>query len=121
MRPKVLLAHHSHLFRTKVRKPFRRQGVDLTVTSSAQAAHLLVRSLDPDVTILDARLRDESGFLTCAKLRSAYPTGRVVIVGRRLTSEERRFARFCGAEASVEELMGVEALVGHVLDVLTPA
>lgn len=120
-RPKVLLAHHSHVFRTKAKRPFRSHGMELTATSSAQAAQVLARSLDPDVIVLDTRLRDESGFLTCAKLKAAYPDGRVILMGRRLNPADRRFARFCGADAIVEEIFGVDALVGHVEDVVAPS
>jgi DNA-binding response OmpR family regulator len=53
-----------------------------------------------DVVVLPTDGPDESGWLTCAKLRRARPRVRVVLIGER-TPEAVRFARFVGAATLV--------------------
>ncbi len=63
--------------------------------SGSEARRLACRNF-PDAVVLPADGPDESGWLTCAKLRRAQPQLRVLLVGD-CTDDGQRFAQFVGA------------------------
>jgi hypothetical protein len=52
--------------------------------------------LQPEVVVLDVNLVEESGWLTCAKLKRERTAGRIVLVGE-TTARNRDLADFVGA------------------------
>lgn len=76
-------------------------GLDVIAAGSAEALHSLAIRSRTAAVVLPVEAAGESGFLTCAKLRLTRPKLKVVLVGKP-TDHTRRFARFLGAEFSME-------------------
>lgn len=77
---------------------FQHQGWEVHRTRSGVEARRLTHTVRPDAIILDTNLHDETGWLTCAKLRLAKPGQKVVLVG---AAEGRPLSLFVGAAALV--------------------
>jgi DNA-binding response OmpR family regulator len=113
-RPRMVLAYADSAHAALSCRHFRRLGWEVHLASSGTEARRLARALAPAVVVLDTQLRDESGWLTCAKLVAERPGQKVVLVGVGLTPESYRFAHFVGAAALVNRDEGAAALVGEV-------
>jgi DNA-binding response OmpR family regulator len=100
---------------------FRRIGWEVHLASGGPEARRLARTLKPSLVVLDAGLRDESGWLTCDKLRREMPAQKVVLVSDNPTDEGRRFAAFVGAAGLVCRGGGAGALTDEVLGATLPA
>lgn len=84
----------------QVSRQFRLRGWDPYIAESGPQLRRLVRLLEADLAVLDVALDEESGWLTCAKLREEWPAGRIVLLGRD-GARRRRLAAFAGADALV--------------------
>jgi DNA-binding NtrC family response regulator len=120
-RPRLVLAHTEAVYATLGSRCFRRLGWDVHLAGTAFDARHLVRILAPNVVVLDVRLPDESGWLSCSKLVREHPGLKVVLVGTNLTPENHRFAAFVGAAALVSQDEGVQALIDEIHDTALPA
>jgi hypothetical protein len=89
---------------------FRRQGWDPYLAESGPQLRRLVRLLEADLAVLDTALDEESGWLTCAKLREEWPGGRIVLLGHD-GARRRRLAAFVGADALVPREQAAVAAV----------
>jgi DNA-binding NarL/FixJ family response regulator len=98
IRPRLVLAHAERGYFTHARGWFRTLGIEVVVARSAQETHTLTHLLDPCVVVMADRLPDESGFLTCAKIKTDHPDCKVILLGQEATSTNFRFAVFAGAE-----------------------
>jgi DNA-binding response OmpR family regulator len=96
-------------------RSLRRQGWEVHLASSAAEARRLTQALDPEVIVLDTDLRDESGWLTCAKLVAENPERPVVLVAPDAGSENQKLAAFAGASTLVARGAGPAALVDEIL------
>jgi CheY-like chemotaxis protein len=105
-RPCVVMALAEPL--PHVAQQFRRTGWDVYLAESGPQLRRLVRLLAADLVVVDAALPDESGWLTCAKLREEWPNGRIVVLGEG-DAREGRLAAFVGADVVVPyaEVMAV--------------
>jgi CheY-like chemotaxis protein len=112
--PRLVLAHSDSVYAALCTRRFRRLGWDVSLVGTGLEARHLVHVLRPDIVVLDVRLRDESGWLTCDKLVRAWPDLKVILVGTQVRSQGRRFAAFVGASALVAQEDGVQALVDEV-------
>lgn len=113
--PTVVLGHADRGYRSEAYHYFRRLGVIFVAAETAQEARQLARLLTASVVILDAELPDESGHLTCAKIKADNPECRIVLLGHGDAADGPEFAKFAGADAFVDRADGPEALTGYVL------
>jgi DNA-binding NarL/FixJ family response regulator len=111
---KLIVAHADPRYRSDVTRRLRLRGMEVFTTSNAAAVHALTYEYAPSLVVLDTNLADESGPLVCAKLKISHPDCKVILVGRQLTGESLRLARFVGADAYIAESEGLEALVKQV-------
>jgi DNA-binding response OmpR family regulator len=120
-RPALVVAHEDHVFAALVSNAFRQRGWDVHLAHSGPDVRRLARVVGAAAVVLDANLRDESGWLTCAKLTNELPHVRVILVSPGLSAEGCRFATFVGAAGLVNRHAGMRSLVEEVCDPLTPA
>jgi CheY-like chemotaxis protein len=113
-RPRLVLADNHSAQAALTGRQFRRLGWEVHLASSGPEARRLTRLLAPQAVVLDTALRDESGWLTCAKLTQEHPELKVVLLHDSATAVESRFAEFVGAAALVTRAGGVPALVAEV-------
>jgi DNA-binding response OmpR family regulator len=93
----------------------REQGLELHAAGTAAEAHRLAHQFKPTVLVLDADLPGESGYLTCAKLKTQQPEARVILLGSRRPADARKFARFVGAETLLHPDEGFANLLDRIL------
>jgi DNA-binding response OmpR family regulator len=113
-RPRLVLAYADSVHAALSCRHLRRLGWEVHLASSGNEARRLVRLLAPQVVVLDTELREESGWLTCAKLKMEYPHQKVLLVAEDVTDEARAYADFVGAAALVSRTAGVPALLDRV-------
>jgi CheY-like chemotaxis protein len=115
LQPRLVLGHTNEAYRSQASRYFRSLGLNLATAGSAQEIHQLTRVLDPAVVIVDAELPDESGYLTCVKIKQQFPQCKVIVLGCKATKAGERFAAFAGANAFVDRSEGLETLGQEVL------
>jgi DNA-binding response OmpR family regulator len=120
-RPLLVLAYADSFYAAMSCRHFRRLGWEVHLASGGCEARRLARTLRPAVVVLDTQLRDESGWLTCDKLRREIPGQRIVLVDPNPTDEDRRLGDFVGAASLVCRGGGVSALADEVLGSALPA
>jgi DNA-binding response OmpR family regulator len=81
-----------------MRRALQRMGWHVREAETAAGARRLIRSGAGSVAVLATELYDESGWLTCAKLKLLAKRVDVYLVGPS-TPRNRCFARFVGASA----------------------
>jgi DNA-binding response OmpR family regulator len=94
-------------------RQLRRRGWEVHLTGSGAEARRLTTVLSPAVVVLDAALHDESGWLTCAKLRLDNPNQHVLLVCDKAGPEAERFAAFVGAALACRD-QTLDALLEHI-------
>jgi ActR/RegA family two-component response regulator len=110
-RPRLVLALQDSAQAVRRERAFRRRGWEVHRASTGVEARRLAARLLPDVVILDTDLADESGWLTCAKLRLERPQQKVLLVGADITPSNERFSEFVGAAGLVSSSADLAALV----------
>jgi DNA-binding NarL/FixJ family response regulator len=81
----------------------------------------LAAELLPSLVVLDAELPEESGWLTCAKLKQEQPDLKVVLLVDQVNLSSHAFGYFAGASALVLRNDGLHALVEEARDVALQA
>ena len=112
--PRLVLAYADSAHAALSCRYFRRQGWEAHLANSGSEARRLAEALGPDMVVLDTELREESGWLTCAKLSGVNRGLKVVLVSQELDGESFAFADFVGASALVLRSAGPAALVDKV-------
>jgi DNA-binding response OmpR family regulator len=120
-RPALVVAHEDHVFTALVNNAFRQRGWDVHLARSGPDLRRLARAVGAAAVVLDANLRDESGWLTCDKLLRELPHVRVILVSSGLSAEGCRFATFVGAAGLINRHAGIRTLVEEVCAPLAPA
>ncbi len=113
-RPQLVLAHASADYAQAICRHYNGLGWETHQVSSAREARTLAGELAPTAVVLGTELPDESGWLTCDKIRLDRPAQKVILVTDRSSPGNRRFAEFVGASALVHEDAGIEALAEQV-------
>ena len=113
-RPRLVVAEGNSAQAALLCRQFRRLGWEVHLASSGPDARRLARLLEPQLVILDTALREESGWLTCAKLTLENEELEVILLDESATECQRQFAQFVGASALVTRDGGVPALVAEV-------
>jgi CheY-like chemotaxis protein len=120
-RPLLVLAYSDSRYAALSCRHFRRLGWEVHLAPNATEARRLARKLKPSIVVLDTDLRDESGWLTCDKMRREIRGQKVVLVSENPTDEGRRLAAFVGAAGLVCRGGGAIALADEVLGSALPA
>lgn len=116
---RTLVAAPQALYRTAIRAALDDVS-DLTVVGEAADGRSAVdaaSALDPDLVLLDAQLRDGSGGVVCAEVKTACGA-RVVVIGGRNDPEQLLAAVEAGADGYVTREMRLERLVAALRQVL---
>jgi DNA-binding response OmpR family regulator len=100
------MAYADSLYAARMSRQFRRQGWEVHLVHSGVEARRLAHRLRPHLLLLDADLPDESGWLTCAKLRNDAVNFRVYIVGDEQRLDAEAFGRFVGAAGFIRRDQG---------------
>jgi ActR/RegA family two-component response regulator len=120
-RPALVVAHEDHVFTALVSNAFRHRGWDVHLARSGPDLRCLARAVGATAVVLDANLREESGWLTCDKLTRELPHLRVILVSPGFSAEGCRFATFVGAAGLVNRHTGIRTLIEEVCGPLMPA
>jgi len=115
-RPRMVLAHRDPQYLSSASRHFRRLGWDVRRASSGAEARRLAFVHEPAVSILDTELADQSGWLSCCKIRRDGRCDKVILISPALERAPIAFARFVGAATLVGEHAGISALVDAVYD-----
>jgi DNA-binding response OmpR family regulator len=119
--PRLVLAESNEPFAAALESRLRRLGWRVYRAGSSREARALVRAVAPSLVLLAIDLEDESGWLTCRKLRDENPDMRLILLGSELTGEGHRYAQFVGADGLVSPQRGGAAIVREVLLGAMPA
>jgi CheY-like chemotaxis protein len=120
-RPRMVLAYADSARAALNSRQLRRMGWEVHQACSGPEARRLVYALRPQVVILDAELRGESGWLTCAKLTLGGAGPRVLLLSAEVTPREQEFAEVVGAAAVVPSDAGLPALIEEVHEAVVAA
>jgi DNA-binding response OmpR family regulator len=101
-------------------RAFRLLGWDVYPARGGPEARRLARMLEAELVVLDAELRDESGWLTCDKLRRELPV-RVFIVADDAGPHQQALAYFVGAAAVLDRHQAPGCLLRRFEDEPVPA
>jgi DNA-binding response OmpR family regulator len=110
-RPHVVIAHTDPAYAAGAARAFRRYGWEVVLAADGPEARRLAAAPAARLVILEAGLPEESGWLTCAKLRAAGPRTPVVLVGNESAAPDDAFAEFAGAARLVTREQGYEPLL----------
>lgn len=110
-RPRLVLAHADAVFAGAAERHLQMLGWEVRRADSGDEIRRLTAALNPAIVVLSTEGREESGWLTCAKLVAESRSRTVVLVAPKVTSEEQNFSGFVGAAAIVRQSDGVAALV----------
>ncbi len=114
-RPRLLLAYSDPAYASECGRFFRRLGWEVQMVASGVEARELAGDYHPDVVVLDAELLDESGWLTSAKISTANPELRIILVEDQPAESTQQRLQSVGATRSVCRKDGAEALAMVVL------
>ena len=116
-RPCLIVAHADPVYAAMTCRTFERLGWDVHQVESGPAVRRLARRVEPALIVLDTLLPNESGWLTCDKLRLEFPEVRVLLVAVDPSYHEANFAVFVGAAALVNRRDGMQALLNEIATV----
>lgn len=92
----------------------RARGWRAVIAETASAVHTLAERMRAAIVVLSVDRPEESGFLTCAKLREGKRKPRVVLVAEKVSEGRDAFAAYVGAADFVPESIGPRALAAKV-------
>jgi DNA-binding response OmpR family regulator len=116
IRDRVVVALSDNVFAAWIARRLRRLGWGAHLAGSAAEARQLTAEVSPQVVVLDTRLLDESGWLTCEKILRDDPTIRVVLVASQREPNGQAFAEFVGAAALISQEQGAQAIVDEIVE-----
>jgi CheY-like chemotaxis protein len=115
-RNRVVVSLNDTVFGAWIARRLRRLGWGVHLARSAEEARRLSREFSPQVVVLETRLPDETGWLTCEKILRDDPTIKVVLVASQPERKGQAFAEFVGAAALISQEDGVQALINEVVN-----
>jgi DNA-binding response OmpR family regulator len=119
-RPELIVAHRDPPRADLLAAVFRQHGWRVRLAGSGREARALAADLDAPTVLLSTEQDEESGWLTCAKLRLERPRARVFLLAPAVTSEGRRYAAFVGAAGLVGDRDDLHSLVKAVCGLRMP-
>lgn len=115
--PKVLVSNNSSLLRHLTTAPFRAMELDLSVAATGEEAVTAAEREQPGLAILDAEMPGISGYDAAARIKTAVPCCKVVLVlGKRINAAQMQRVTESGcdevliAPMSPDELHDVVAI-----------
>ncbi len=111
--PKLVLSRDLGEMALAIESHFRALGWCVKIAEDAANARKLASKAQA-VVLLSLAL-PESGFLSCAKLKTANPHARIVLVGPESESMER-YARYVGATGYVSEATPIAEVIDLIVD-----
>jgi DNA-binding response OmpR family regulator len=120
-RPELILSFRDPRHTAVVGEAFRQRGWRVHPARSGREVRALARELVAPTILLGTDQVEESGWLTCAKLRQEQPHLRVFLVAPAVTPERRRFAAFLGAAGLLGQQDDPRAVVRAVCGARLPA
>jgi DNA-binding response OmpR family regulator len=120
-RPNLIVSHRDPGQAARIGEAFRQRGFRVHPARSGLEVRALAQSLVAPTIILGTDALEESGWLTCAKLRYDQPHLRVFLVAPAVTAERRRFAAFVGASGLLGPLDDARSLMRAVCGPALPA
>jgi DNA-binding response OmpR family regulator len=120
-RPDLILSHRDPRHAALLGEAFRLRGFHVHTARAGWEVRALAQDLVSPTILLGTEQLEESGWLTCAKLRSEQPHLRVFLVAATVTPEWRRFAAFVGAAGLLGQQDDPRAVVRAVCGTALPA
>ncbi len=115
-RDRVVVGLNDSILATWIARRLRRLGWGVHLARSAEEARRLTREFSPQVVVVETRLPDETGWLTCEKILRDDPTTKVVLVASQPERNGQAFAEFVGAAALISQEDGVQALIDQIVE-----
>lgn len=108
--PTIVLGFGPDTRFVQLRNHLKALGFRIVQTADLREIRQYVVDNDVEMVVLPVEDYTESGFLTCAKIKSALPETPVVLYGPQ-DAEFERFAHFVGALGYIHELQSTEEIV----------
>jgi chemotaxis response regulator CheB len=116
IRDRAVVGLNDTAFASWIARRLRRLGWGVHLARSAGEVRRLTHEFSPQVVVLETRLPDETGWLTCEKILRDDPTVEVVLVASQPERNGQAFAEFVGAAALISPEDGVQALIDQIVE-----
>jgi DNA-binding response OmpR family regulator len=116
-----MLALNDTVLAASMGRQLRRLGWAVHVTKSGEEARQLCREYSPQVVVLDTRLQDQSGWLTCEKMLRDDPTLKVILFASQPEADGEAFAEFVGPAKLIRQVQGSQAVIDEIVATASPA
>jgi CheY-like chemotaxis protein len=114
----VLIVDDHEPFRAVVRRMLERDGFSIVgEAADGGAAVMAVRSLEPEIVLLDVNLPDEDGFAVCERLHDLPNAPAVVLTSSHELASFRRRLRASQAVGFISKRNLTSAALASLLDV----
>jgi DNA-binding response OmpR family regulator len=111
---RIVFGHPDALLRAEVGYQLCRLGWETHTAATGPETRRLTHRWRPELVVLASAFADESGWLTCAKLRHERPGLQIILLDADPTPANRRLARFGGASRVVSERRGMTELIDAI-------
>ena len=115
VRERVVLALNDTVLAAWMGRQLRRLGWAVHSTASGEEARQLCREQSPQVVVLDTRLKDQSGWLTCEKILRDDPTLKVILFASLPERNAEAFAEFVGPAKLIPQAQGSQAVIDEIV------
>jgi len=120
IRERVVLSLNDSVFAAWIARQLRRLGWEVHMTRSGDEARRLCSELSPQVVVLDTRLQDQSGWLTCEKILRDDPTLKVILVASHPEPNGQAFADFVGPAKLIRQGEGIQVVIDEIVATTAP-
>ncbi len=120
IRERVVLSLNDTVFAAWIARHLRRLGWEVHMARSGGEARGLCQDLSPQVVVLDTRLQDQSGWLTCEKILRDNPTLKVILVASQPEPNGQAFADFVGPAKLIRQEEGIQAVIDEIVATTAP-
>ena len=112
----ILIVEDSKLEADKLKKCLEGQGFSILVVTSGEEAEIRLKTLKPNLIVLDVILPGESGFELCRKLKAEAATQNipVVIYSTKDKEIDRTWGDMSGADAYLSKTVDEPTLIQTV-------
>jgi CheY-like chemotaxis protein len=120
VRQRVVLSLNDSAFAGWIARRIRRLGWGVHLARSGEEARRLCQEYSPQVVVLDTRLPDQSGWLTCEKTLHDDPTLKVILVASQPEPDGEAFAEFVGPAKLLYQDEGIQRVIDEIVAATTP-
>jgi CheY-like chemotaxis protein len=100
---RIVFGHPDAQLRAEVGQQLCHLGWEAHTAATGPETRKLTNRWKPHLVILASTFTQESGWLTCAKLRHERPEQYIILLDSELTPADHRFARFVGATRVISD------------------